>query len=87
MNNFTTNTCEMKREILNFSKKVSANTNKVTTKFVIDMQYGISKSQGSLISNISRALDEKIKLKNTIERLCNNLNKLVKFRTFSKVNT
>ena len=37
MNNFTTNTYEMKREILNFSKKVSANTNKVTTKFVIDM--------------------------------------------------
>ena len=73
----------MKREILNFSKKVSANTNKVTTKFVIDMQYGISKSQGSLISNISRALDEKIKLKNIIERLCDNLNKSVKFRTFS----
>ena len=72
----------MKREILNFSKKVSANTNKVTTKFVMDMQYGISKSQKSLISNISRALDEKIKLKNTIERLCDNLNKSVKFMTF-----
>ena len=72
----------MKREILNFSKKVSANTNKVTTKFVMDMQYGISKSQKSLISNISRALDEKIKLKNTIERLCYNLNKSVKFMTF-----
>ena len=49
----------------------------------MDMQYGISKSQSSLISNISRALDEKIKLKNTIERLCDNLNKSVKFRTFS----
>ena len=72
----------MKREILNFSKKVSANTNKVTTKFVMDMQYGISKSQSSLISNIFRALDEKIKLKNTIERLCDNLNKSVKFMTF-----
>ena len=76
MNNFTTNTYEMKREILNFSKKVSTNTNKVTTKFVIDMQYGISKSQSSLISNISRTLDEKIKSKNTIERLCNNLVRL-----------
>ena len=83
MNNFTTNTYEMKREILSFSKKVSANTNKVTTKFVMDMQYGISKSQSSLISNISCALDEKIKLKNAIERLCDNLNKSVKFRTFS----
>ena len=76
MNNFTTNTYEMKREILNFSKKISTNTNKVTTKFVMDMQYGISKSQSSLISNISRALDEKIKLKNTIERLCDNLVRL-----------
>ena len=73
MNNFTTNTYEVKRDIFNFLEKISTNTNKVTTKFVIDMQYGISNSQSSLISNISRALDEKIKLKNTIERLCNNL--------------
>ena len=76
MNNFTTNTYEMKREILNFSKKASVGTNKVTTKFIMDMQYGLSKSQSCLISNISRALDEKIKLKNTIERLCDNLIRL-----------
>ena len=44
MNNFTTNTYEMKREILNFSKKVSVVKNKVTTKFIMDMQYGLSKS-------------------------------------------
>ena len=39
MNNFTTNTYEMKREILNFSKKMSESVNKATTKFVMDMQY------------------------------------------------
>ena len=76
MNNFTTNTYEMKREILNFSKKISFGTNKVTTKFIMDMQYGLSKSQSCLISNISRALDERVKLKNTIERLCDNLIRL-----------
>lgn len=37
MNNFTTNTYEMKREILNFSKKVSECVNKTTTSFVMDM--------------------------------------------------
>ncbi len=44
MNNFTTNKYEMKKEILNFSKKVSVVTNKVTTKFIMDTQYGLSKS-------------------------------------------
>lgn len=48
----------------------------MTSKFVIDMQYGLSKGKSCLISEISRALDEKINLKNTIERLCDNLVKL-----------
>lgn len=41
MNNFTTNTYEMKREILNFSKKISNNLNKSDKKFIQDMEYGI----------------------------------------------
>ena len=73
MNNFTTNSYEMKREIINFAKKVSNNLKKSTTKFVLDMQYGISKSNSCLISEISRSLEEDIKLKNTIERICDNL--------------
>ena len=40
------------------------------------MQYGLSKSKSCLISEISRSLDEKAKLKNTIERLCDNLQNL-----------
>ena len=76
MNNFTTNTYEMKREILNFSKKVSNGAKKSVEKFVMDMQYGISKGQSCLISEISRSLDENINLKNTIERLCDNLLRL-----------
>ena len=74
MNNFTTNTYEMKREILKFSKKITDGLDKPTTKFVTDMIYGIEKSNSVLISEIARALNEKIKPKNTIERLCDNCN-------------
>ncbi len=73
MNNFTTNTYEMKREIVNFSKKISKGLNKSTSKFVMDMQYGLAKSGSCLISSIARSLDEDIKLSYTIERLCDNL--------------
>ena len=76
MNNFTTNTYEMKREILKFSKKISEELNNPTTKFVMDMQYGLAKSGSCLISEISRSLDEDIKLGYTIERLCDNLSNL-----------
>ena len=76
MNYFTTDLYELKREILNFSKKVSSGLDKPKTKFLSDMLYGIFKSKSCLISEISRELDEKVKLKNTIERLCDNLNNL-----------
>ena len=76
MNNFTTNTYEIKREILNFSKKVSEGVNKATTKFVMDMQYGLAKGGSCLISNIARSLDENIKLNYTIDRLCDNLSNM-----------
>lgn len=78
MNNYTMDCYEMKREILNFSQKVSKGLNKKGIKFVCDMQYGLSKSKSCLISEISRSLSEDIKLKNTIERLCDNLQSLGK---------
>lgn len=74
MNNFTTNTYEMKREIVTFSKKIAKGLNKSENKFIQDIEYGIAKSGSCLISSISRSLNEKINLKNTIERLCDNLN-------------
>ena len=74
MNNFTTNTYEMKREILNFSKKIAKKLSKSEKKFIQDIEYGIAASGSCLISDISRSLNEDIKLKNTIERLCDNLN-------------
>ena len=78
MNNFTTNTYEMKREILNFSEKIAKGVNKPIKKFVLDMQYGLSRGGSCLISEIARNLDENIKLNNTIDRLCDNLANLDK---------
>ena len=76
MNNCTMNSYEMKRDILNFSKKISERANKSTSKFIMDMQFGLAKSGSCLISEISRALDENIKLNYTIERLCDNLSNM-----------
>ena len=42
------------------------------------MQYGIAKSGSCLIFEISTSLQESIELKNTIERLCDNLNNITK---------
>lgn len=78
MTNYTMECYEMKREILNFSKKISRGLNKKESKFISDMQYGLSKSKSCLISEVSRALNEDIKLKNTIERLCDNLQSISK---------
>ena len=73
MNNFTTNTYQMKRDIVKFSKKICKNSNKPESKFVTDMIYGISKSKNILLSNISEALYENTKKAYTIDRLSDNL--------------
>lgn len=74
MFNFTTNTYEMKREIVNFTQKMSNGLDKPSSKFISDMIYGIEKNQSILFSEIARGLSEKTKLKHTIERLCINCN-------------
>ncbi len=73
MNNCTMNTYEMKREIVNFSKKICKNSDKPTSKFTSDMIYGILKSKDIILSSIADALQEKVKKANTIDRLSNNL--------------
>ena len=62
MNYFTMNTYEMKREICKFSQKMSNGLNKSTSKFVMDIQYGLAKGGSCLISEIARSLDENIKI-------------------------
>lgn len=75
MYNFTTNTYQMKRDIINFSEKLCKNSSKPKSKFVTDMIYGISKSKDILLSSIADALDENIKKVNTIERLSKKIGK------------
>lgn len=78
MTNYTMNSYEVKRDLINFSKKISKGLTKPEEKFIMDMMYGIGTSGSTLISEISRNLKEKIKLGNTIERLCDNLIKFDK---------
>jgi len=73
MNNYTMNSYEIKRDILNFSKKITKGLSKPESKFIQDMLFGISRSGSILISEIARSLKEDIKLGYTIERLCDNL--------------
>jgi len=61
MNNFTIDTYEIKRKILNYSNKLTAQIGQVQTKFIQDMIYGIAKSKSILLSDISDALMEPIK--------------------------
>ncbi len=73
MTNYTTDTYQMKRGILNFSDKISKGASKPITKLVQDTLYGISRSKSCLLSDIARDLNEKVKVANTIDRLSNRL--------------
>ena len=83
MNYFTTITNEMKRESVNFSKKMSKGLSKPDKKFIGDMIYGISASKDIKISKIAGQLHEGIKIDNTIERLCLHLER---FEAKDKIN-
>lgn len=78
MNYFTSNTNEIKRKVVNYSKFMSNGLKKPDKKFIGDMLYGISAGKDIKISNIARELHEDIKLDNTIERLCLHLEKFDK---------
>lgn len=78
MFNYTLNTYELKRDILTFSTKISKSLSKPTRKFIMDSLYGIAKSKSCVISEVARALKEDVKLKNVIERLCDNFSNLTK---------
>ena len=52
MVNFTSNTYQMKREILSFSNKISKNLPKPEKKFMADMNYGILASGSCLLTDI-----------------------------------
>ena len=73
MSHYTTLSSNLKRGILRFSEKISDGLSGPSFKFVSQMIYGILSAQSCHLSKISRALDEKISIKKTIDRLSNNL--------------
>jgi hypothetical protein len=73
MSNSTTDVYATKRETVNFSKSLVSEKNRVESKFVTQAMYGILKSGSVILRNIASALDEPIHIKNTIDRLSQNL--------------
>ena len=58
MTHFTSNTYQMKREILNFSNKISRRLPRPDRKFTADMTYGILVSGNCLLTDIVDQLHE-----------------------------
>ena len=75
MVNFTSNTYQMKREILSFSNKISKNLPKPERKFVADMNYGILASRSCLLTDIVDQLHEPSKKTHSVDRLSRHLAK------------
>ena len=75
MTHFTSNTYQMKREILNFSNKISRHLPRPDKKFTADMTYGILASGSCLLTDIVDQLHEPSKKVNSVERLTRHLNK------------
>lgn len=75
MTNFTSNTYQMKREILNFSNKISKNLSKPEKKFSADMTYGMLASKSCLLTDIVDQLHEPSKKINIVDRLSKHLAK------------
>ena len=63
---------QMKRNLLTFLEKLIKGLSKPRKKFYSDILYGMSKAQNTLLSDIARALEEKIDLQYTIKRLSRN---------------
>lgn len=75
MVNFTSNTYQMKREILSFSNKISRTLPKPERKFVADMNYGILASNSCLLTDIVDQLHEPSRKINIVDRLSRHLAK------------
>jgi hypothetical protein len=64
---------EIKRDLANFSEKISKGLKRPESKFVVQMLYGILAGNKVHLSEIARSLNENITLKKTIDRLSRNL--------------
>ena len=73
MTHFTSNTYTLKREILNFSNKISRKLPKPDRKFTADMTYGMLAAKSCLLTDIVDQLHEDSKKVNSVERLTRHL--------------
>ena len=83
MVNFTSNTYQMKREILNFSNKISRRLSRPDKKFAADMTYGMLAAGSCLLTDIVDQLHEDSKKVNSVERLTRHLKKGVPQKALS----
>lgn len=72
---FTTNAYPLKREILNFTNKISKKLSKPDRKFTADMTYGMLASGSCLLTDVVDQLHETSRKVNSVERLTRHLNK------------
>ncbi len=61
MVNFTSNTYQMKQEILSFSNKISKHLSKPDKKFSADMTYGMLAAGSCLLTDVVEQLHEDTK--------------------------
>ena len=73
MRHSTTDTYQLKREILAFAHHLSAGTPKDWQKFTADMLFGMLASSSCILSRFADALKEPIRKQNTVERLSRKL--------------
>lgn len=76
MNNYNTISRDIytvKRSVLHFSSQLSAGMHKPNKNFLMDMLFGLIKSDSVLLSDISRSLNEQIDVIQTIKRLSSRL--------------
>lgn len=73
MSYFTSNTYQMKREIISFSNQISARLPKPEQKSFADMTYGIPASGSCLLTDVVDQLHEKTKKVHSVERLSRHL--------------
>ena len=75
MANFTSNTYQLKRKILNFTNKISRTLPKPDRKFTADITYGMLASKSCLLTDVADHLHEPSKKVNVVERLSRHLEK------------
>jgi len=64
---------KLREQIHHFSGKLCSGLGKVGSRFVEEMIYGIQARGSVRLSEIGRALDERITLKKSVDRLSRNL--------------